>query len=213
MALTRIALAIQLTTSSTCSTITLKDTTADYGGAGKITINSVNSVIIKVNLSGGSYMLYTFTVSSGTITAATLSLSGATATNILSHLTSTVWPFVATQFDLWGSYGVTLPTFADGVVGVEYTVAGLDPNDGTTPFSYTTSSSVLVFCDACCCLQKLFLAIDPDCPCSEESICNALTADAYLQAAKYNVQVGNNTRAQTALDKATSLCSGGCSDC
>lgn len=197
-------LAISLTTSSDCTGMSLKDTTADYGG-GTVTVNSVTSVIVTVNIAGGSYFTYTFTVSSGTITAATLSLSGATPTNILASLVSTVWPFVTTQLPLWGSYGVTLPDFADGVVEVNYEIIG-------SGFDYTTSAAQLIPCVTCCCVTKMGQKLDPSCDC-KDCIWDYLLADTYLQIAKFATQVGNTDRAQLALDKAAALCDCNCSDC
>ena len=196
-------LAITLTTSATCDTITLVDATADYGG-GTVTTASITGCVITVNLSGGSYLTYTFTVAANTITAATLGISGATATSILSELASTVFPFVATPFDLWADYGVTVPTFADGVVEVDYTISG-------SGYAYTTSSTVTVPCvSLCCCITTMAQSIDPTCDC-EDCIWNYLKADTYLNLAIINTEIGNTDRAQLFLDKAASLCD--CTNC
>lgn len=206
---TRVALDINLTVSDTCGTMTLTDTTADYGGSGKITVNNVTSVVIVVNLAGGSYFTYTFTVLNGTITAATLGLSGATPTNILSKLASTVWPFVATPFDLWKDYGVTLPDFADGVVEVDYIVAG---NVFEVTFNYTTSKTLLVTCVSSeCCIEEMGQKVDVNCECSDDSIWNFLRADTYLTLAKFAASKGNVSRATLLLNKANDLCFCECS--
>lgn len=219
MALTRVGLAITLAVNSTCTTMTVTDSTGTYD----VTTNplgyglpsgaasaDVTSLVIVVNLPGGSYFTYTFTIALNVISAATLSLSGGTATNILASLVSTVFP--VTSFDLWGSYGVTLPAFEDGVIEVDYTIGGFVPDgDASTAFNYTTSSSMLVPCTTCCCVQKMALAIDPDCACSNEAMWNYLRASTYLEIAKFNTQIGKNEVAQSALTKAGEICN--CADC
>lgn len=198
------SLKISLATSSTCDNITVVDATADYGG-GTVTIASVTSNVIVVNLSGGSYLTFTFTIASNVITAATLGLSGATPVSILGSLASTVWPFVATPFSIWRNYGVVIPALSDSVVEIDYTIAG-------SGFNYTTSSTVLITCvGICCCLSKMSQAIDIECDCSEDAIWNYLRASTYLEVAQMATQIGNTERAQLALDKAIALCN--CENC
>ncbi len=217
MALTRVGLAITLAVNSTCTTITVTDSTGaynvttnplGYGLPGGIATTDVSSLIVTVNIQGGSYFTYTFTIDTtdGSVTAATLSLSGGTATNIFASLPATVFPLSA--FDLWGSYGVTLPTFGDGIIEVDYTIGG-SVASGDLPaqdFNYTTSGSMLVPCSGCCCVQKMGLAIDPDCACSNEAMWNYLRASTYLEIAKFNTQIGKNAVAQSALTKAQEIC-------
>jgi len=196
-----------------CTTMTLWDTTADYG-IGTVTVNSVTSVSIVVrNKSDNSYFTYTFTVSSGTITAATLSLNGGTATTITSELDSTVWPFIVdvNEFDLWGDYGVTLPDFADAVIQPEYTINGTVID---VPYSYTTSKTSLVDCNTCCCITKLGASIDPSCDCSTGKRKTYDDAYTWLHVAKDAAAVGNVSRAVEALQKASELCEcSSCGDC
>lgn len=197
-------LAITLTTSATCDNITVADATADYG-AGTVTTASITGSTIVVNLTGGAYLTFTFTVASNVITAATLGLSGATATSILSSLASTVFPFVATPFSIWRAYGVTVPAFADGVVNVVYTISGAAYSVG-----YTTSATVLVPCvSACCCVNSMALSIDPECDCND-CLWGYLKADTYLNLAAMNTQIGNTTRAALFLTKAEALCDCDC---
>jgi len=197
-------LAITLTTSATCDDITVTDSTADYG-VPTVPTSGITSCVIVVTLSGGSYLTFTFTIAANVITAATLGLSGATATSIQSELASTVFPFVASPFSIWRDYDVTVPDFADGVVDVTYTIAGLDSNE-VAYTGYTTSAAVLVPCvSACCCVNQMGLAVDPTCSC-EDCIWNYLKADTYLNLAAMNTQIGNTTRAALFLAKAEALC-------
>lgn len=213
MALTeRVDLTISLTVNSTCSTMTLADTTPDYGGSGKIATSNITSSIIVVNMPGGIYLTYTFTISANVITAATLGISGAIPVSILSKLNSTVFPFITNvnAFDLFGSYGVTLPEFGDGAYDVDYTVKG---NVFEVLFNYTTSLDKLSFCDICLCIAEKGAGIDPDCNCEDDKVWDFLRADAYLSAAIFAAEIGNMERAQLCLDKATDICNCGCPEC
>lgn len=219
MPLTRVGLAITLAVNSTCTTMTVTDSTGTYnvttnplgyGLPGGIATTDVTSLVIVVNIEGGTYFTYTFTIAANVITAATLSISGGTATNIFTNLLSTVFPLTA--FDLWNGYGVTLPTFEDGVIEVDYTISGsATSGDTAVAFNYTTSSAMLVPCETCCCVQKMALAIDIDCACSDEAMCNFLRASTYLEIAKFNTQIGKTAVAQQALTKAKEICD--CAGC
>lgn len=195
-------LAITLTVNSTCSDMTVTDATSDYG-APTVTTASITGCVVVVNLSGGTYLTFTFTVASNVITAATLGISGATATSILSSLASTVFPFVATPFSIWRDYNVTVPDFADGVIEVDYTISG-------SGYSYTTSAASTIPCvSTFCCVQAMGQKISPDCSC-EDCLWNYLKADAYLQLATMNTHIGNTDRAALFLTKAADLCECNC---
>lgn len=192
-----------------CDTMTLWDTTADYGG-GTVTTASVESVVIVVrNKTTGTYFTYTFTVGTNVISAATLSLDGGTATNILAELASTAWPFIVdvNEFDLWADYGVTLPDFDDAVYQPEYTIS----RTTATAYSYTTSVAVLKDCDTCCCISGKFAALDPNCNCSSAALDLAIQADTWLKTARAAAAMGDVTKAVAALTKADETCN--CSDC
>jgi len=192
-------LTITLTTSDTCDDIELADSTSDYGG-GTVTTASITGCVIVVNLSGGQYMTFTFTILTNVIQTATLGLNGETAVSILSSLESTVFPFVATPFEIWRDYDVEVPEFADQVVEVDYTITG-------SGYSYTTSLAVTVPCvSLCCCITTMGQSIDPECDCCEEKIWAYLKADTYLTLAIMNTEIGNTDRAQLFIDKASVLC-------
>jgi len=207
----RPTLTILITKNEACTTMTLADTTADYGG-GTVTTASVEQVVIVVrNKSNDSYFTYTFTVVSNLITAATLSLNGGTATTITSELSSTAWPFIVdvNEFDLWGDYGVTLPDFDDAVIQPEYTIT----RTTAEAYSYTTSKTVLIDCNTCCCITKLGASLDPGCDCSTGKRKTYDDAYTWLHVAKDAAAVGNVSRAVEALRKASELCSCACTDC
>jgi len=122
-----------------------------YGLPDGPTVNNVTALrVILQNQSDGWYLTYTFTVDNGTITAATLGVSGATATSILSEMSSTAWPFITAvnAFDVTDDYGVTIPTISAGVYQLTYTIAGTATGSLGTPetFNYTTSEQPVLSC-------------------------------------------------------------------
>lgn len=208
----RPTLAITLTINDECTTIDLADTTANYGG-GTVTTASVTSVVVVVrNKSTDTYFTYTFTVSSGTITAATLSLDGGTATNVLSELSSTAWPFITdvNELDLFEDRGVTLPDFGDAVYQAEYTISGTSG----AAYSYTTSKMTVRDCDLCECEAGKFVEIDANCECSDSSIKNLMRIQALHQSAIFAAEKGMTAKAVANLVKAIELCDcDTCDDC
>ena len=205
----RPTLTIATKTNQACTDMTMYDTTANYGG-GTVTINSVTQVIVVVNnKSTGTQFTYTFTVLNGVITAATATLDTGIPVNILSQLSSTVWPFIinVNELDLWKTYtNFTQPAFDDAVLQIEYTISG----DG---YSYTTSVAEMVTCKICCCVSKMWANIDPSCDCSDAAMNNASQADTWLQVALAAADMGDVTKSVNALAKAQALCDCGCSGC
>lgn len=219
-------LSINVTVGADCSGFTVDDTTREYdittnpegyGLPDGPTINDVDSLVIVVtNQSAGWYLTYTFTISSGTITAATLGVSGATATNILTELASTTWPFITgvNAFDATADYGVTIPDLTDGVYQIEYTIAGTAIGSGGTPedFSYTTSEQPVLACDLCCCIDTMFYdAAGCECGCDKAE--NAMKARYYAMATKFAAERGDTDLAVNIFEKAQSICDDGCSGC
>lgn len=211
----RPGISITTVVSNSCESLLLTDTTGTYdattnpdgyGLPNGPTVNSVDEVIVVLNYdTEGTYITYNFTVSSGTITAATLSVADGDATDILSELVSTTWPL--TNFDMVDDYGVTIPDFELGVFSTDYTIKGtLSGND----FSFTTSRSVLNECAVNCCIQKMFAEIDVDCGCNSDALNKAMKAKGFLLAARYGAQSGKTENAVKALNKANDLCEGGC---
>nr|WP_298656557.1 hypothetical protein [uncultured Flavobacterium sp.] len=205
----RPTLTIEVTQNEACDTMTLADTTADYGG-GTVTTASVQEVVVVVNnKSTGTYFTYTFTVSSNVITAATASIDGGTAVSILSELSTTAWPFITdvNELDLWATYtDFTQPEFADAVIQIEYTIT----RTTATAYSYTTSKCEMVTCEICCCISKMFAELDPTCACGSKATQNAINADTMLQVAFAAADMGDVTKAVEALTKAQFYCDCGC---
>ncbi len=213
MAVTRPNLEIDVTVGADCSGFTIADVTDNY--ALTITVNTVTSLVIVVtNQSEGWYLTYTFTIASGTITAATLGVSGATATSILSELSSTAWPFVTAvnEFDATADYGVTIPELTDGIYQIEYTIAGTTEGDAGEAYSFTTSEQPVLACDLCCCIDNLFIeSAGCDCGCDKGE--RAMKARYYATLAKYAAGRGDTDLAVNNFEKAQSLCDGNCQGC
>lgn len=206
----RPTLAIDTEINPECTTMTMWDTTADYGGGTVTTAGIQGSTIVVRNKTTGTYFTYTFTISSNTITACTASLDGGTEVNILSQLSSTVFPFMVdvNEFDLWKTFtNFTQPDFDDAVYQIEYTIT----RTTATAYSYTTSKATLKSCDTCCCITKMFTALDVDCSCSDAAMAKAVQADTWLKVAIGAANMGDVTKAVAALTKASDICN--CSGC
>lgn len=224
MALTTLGLSVDLNVNDTCDSLTIEDTTGlynavtnplGYNQTGGVTINSVVNVAVILNYeTQGLYITYIFTVSSGTITAATLGIQGGTPVSIFTELTSTVFPFTTIPFDLGADYGVTIPEITDGVYSVNYIIAGAanDSQAVSTEYSLTTSMQIVDRCDVCICNAKQFLNIDPNCACSDGSLNLAMRTFGYIQASIQAAEYGNVTASVDALNKAIELCDCSC-DC
>lgn len=194
-----------VTTNTTCDGLVFNDDTV-YAGS-DIASTDVNQATIRINYSTlGTYIEYVFTINTNVITAATLSVAGATPVNIFAELTSTVFPFV--NFDLSADYGVTIPTVEDGVYYTTYLVA----NTGIGPigFSYTGTQEILVNCATCCCITHMFQEIDPNCGCDDKKWSTAMRAFSYMKAAQFSTEIGNVDNAVSALNKASEICENGC---
>lgn len=229
MAITRPGLSIDVVVGASCSGFTIDDTTGaynavtnpdGYGLANGPTVNNVTGLVILVtNQNEGWYLTYTFTISSGTITAATLGISGATATNILAELSSTVWPFITgvNAFDATADYGVTIPDLTDGIYQIDYTITGQAYGDSAPPvlsaFSYTTSEYPVLNCDLCSCIDDMFIE-SAGCDCGCDGANKAMKARYYATLMKYAAERGDIDVAINNFEKAQALCDGcGCGDC
>lgn len=208
-------LQIELDVPDGCASLTLTDTTGNspaspngYGASGGVAINDVDDVTITATYSLlGTTLAYVFEVTNGVITAATLAIGGGTPTNILASLTSTAWPFT-TAFDLYGSYGVTLPEFTDDVVSVEYVISG---GAGGDAFEATVTKATTINCNSVCCKEKKYIDLELDCTCKDtDKMIEALFVDCLIQQAAYSASHLYTERAAAALQKAASICDDNC---
>ncbi len=211
MAVTQPNVSIDLTINTGCGGVSLTDTTGVYNGTTNTggyglpngpTVNNVTGVeIIFTYNSQSNDITYNFTVVSGVITAATLTIASGTPADILTALPSTAWPFTI-PFDLTGDYGVTIPTFADDIYSAEYTITGTSPD----VFSFTAVRNISVECQTQCCIDKKWIAIDFNCNCDNNLLQTAFYGQALLNQADNAATYGDLDNAILALTKAKALC-------
>lgn len=185
-----------------------------YGLPTGPTIDDVTEVIITNYYNSlGTDAEYVFTVASGVITAATLSLGGVTPVDILSSLDSLVWPPTsANPLNLTQTWGtVEMPEFADDVFKTEYTISG--EVAGPEAFTFTSVTYTPVGCNLRCCIDKKWQALDPACSCSDDKLKTAMKLEGLYNNFYYSTDAGNLTDALTSLTEAQRYCdalTGGC---
>lgn len=213
-------LTIELATNGACDSLFLADITGTYsavnpggyGLSGGPAVNDITTVTVVLTYNTlGSYITYVFTVLNGAITDATLAVQTATPTNIFAMLTSTVWPFATTlPFNLTADYGVSIPTFADDVFSVSYTIEG---TVDITPFTFNTVDDEAVVCQTQCCINKKFAEVDWSCGCSSDKLKQSMMGQALINQVSYATSIGDLTAAVDSLNQAKLICDtskGGC---
>jgi hypothetical protein len=155
--------------------------------------------------------LLTFTIVSNVITAATSTAPDGTIANILSQLTSTVFPFSETDplviIGEWLGMGED-SQITSSVYNIEYVITG------PSFVQYSTSRDELIVCTVCCCVRNAASDLQGgDCKCQDEKIENAMRAEINLQAAIWAIENAESDKAQTLLLEAKRLCEGKCNGC
>ena len=217
MALERVGLAITTTLTENCTVITGEDTTGTYnvttnplgyGLPGGIAFNDIITAVYELYYPGQTTPItYTLTYAAGTVTALTVTDLNGTVYNIFADLATLM---TGNVFTLTGTDAFTLPTITDGIFNVVYTISGTNPE----VFTYTTNSEFLSTCTTDCCISNMYLSLDMECSCSDAKKVAIMNAEVFLNAAKYSIQVGQDSKAQAFLDKASEICNDcGCSDC
>lgn len=222
MAITaRVGLSVEIEECTDCTELKLEDTTGDYdvndnplgyGLPGGIAKNDVTQVIVELLLhTAGTSVAWTFTVSSGTITAASMVGIDGVTYNVLSELDSTDWPFDSTnKFDLLKDYGAGEIELLDGRYEVNYTVSG-DVSDEL--FDYTTSDETGVICNVCKCYQNLMAKAEPDCECWDKKKEQLQDMEMYISIAAASMDISNDAGFDENLIKAQNICDNPCQDC
>jgi hypothetical protein len=187
----------------------MSDTTPDYGSGSNVTLKQISNINVSLTGTDGSSLVYAFIVADSptppVILSGTLSISGGTPVAITGVAGT---PLPLTNFNLTGSYGVTLPTIGDGVYTVTLEIIGVDGS--SQAFDYVTDTVPFVGCALSCCVSKMIAKLDPTCNCSEKAMDKATEAFMWLQCAIFSAQGGNITNAQNALTKGQSICDCGC---
>jgi hypothetical protein len=150
---------------------------------------------------------FVFEVTTGTITAATLSFASGAPTDILADLQSTSFPFTELNpFNFMRDYGTTLPTLEDGIYTLEYEISGSDSGD---PFTYTATKTLPITCNTAACIKNIYLTAGIN----DEILNRAYQAQKWLDIAVYNTEEGNYANAVTALNRAAEICDEDINDC
>jgi len=183
--------------------------TGGYGAPNPASTTVTTFQVICNWISAGAIITYNFTVSSGTITVATVTDNEGTVYNCLADLASTAFPIVDPNFlDLTDTFDdeIVLPELADGQFKLTYKVIS-----ASVPFTYTTSTTYFRISDLCCCISNLRLETEIDCPCSDSTMKQVNMADYWLKCALCAVDAGKSD--ETALNyftKAQEVCAGNC---
>lgn len=222
MSLVRIDLSGDVCVENGCTELNFSDTTgflvsacADdynlngYGLAGGIALNDVTSAILNVYYPQMTTpIIFNFTISSGAITACTLTDLNLVVHDIYSKLTSLVFPLV--DFNIALDYGVSIPKVVDGLYKWDYTISGLS---GGMSFAYTTSDAFTSTCNAECCLSSDYVSLDLDCSCSDRKMLDIIKQEIFLNGANYAMNVGMDDKANSFITKASDICNSKCKDC
>lgn len=101
----------------------------------------------------------------------------------------------------------------DGIYTIQYVVTG-DDGDGSNPFSYNTSETFPITTQTQCCIDKMFLVLDPcGCKCGDDKLMQAFWAQSLLTQAEKNACCGQIDNFYTLLAQANKVCAGNCQDC
>jgi len=181
-----------------------------YGLSGGIDLDDVTSAQLNVYYpSMTTPVTFDFIIASHVITECLFTDLNGTITDITTLLESTVFPL--TDFDITlAAYNVKLPEVSDGIFKWDYTIDGLHSSES---FSYTTSDEALSSCSVNCCIEKSYVDLDLNCGCFDDKIKKLITSEVFLQGARYAMNVGQDSKAESFLTKAKETCDSNCSDC
>lgn len=191
-----------------------------YGGGVNIPSSAVQNFYIRVYQYGQTTpYLFTFSVNTNTITAATLTAPNGTVTNIFSSLTSTVFPFSSATsnafsiLNTWIGFSSS-QKLSDQVWTISYEIVGVYTNLGIDyDFDLITSVDLLVDCNTCCCIKKMAANLKTNCCDCGNALMTYLKAKAMLDSANASADIGEYDAAQKAIEKASELCDQNCSGC
>lgn len=204
-----------------CQKLWLWDSTGTYDvstnpggyGAPNPDATAIVNAVIKVYPPGYSVpIVFTFTILTGVITAATRTDPNGTVTTVTSSLNTTAFPWTDTVPFILTSDLLNIgesQSLESGNWFFEYTITNNSIN------YYNTSTDTFIFCVAECCVNKMLLKVDDcDCGCGGDGFgARYLKAKALLDAAKFAAQWGLKEKAQTLLEEVQSICGSDCNGC
>jgi len=181
-----------------------------YGLVDGIALDDVTSAQLDIKYpSITTPVTFNFIIASHVITECLFTDLNGTITDITALLENTTFPL--TDFDITlAAYDVILPELADGIIKWDYTISGVS---GGVSFSYTTSDEALSTCSVNCCIENKYVDMDLSCGCFDAKLKDLILSEVLLQGSKYAMNVGQDSKAQGMLDKATEICNSNCSDC
>ncbi len=223
MALTTLDLSGTINVLEGCSKLTFCDTTGfktttctcdqndnGYGLTGGIDVDDVSEAILNVYFPNSTIPYkFTFQVDTSVITECILTDLNGNDIDITSFLESTAFPLKDFYVN-FSDYTIIFPALTDGIVNWDYTISGVS---GVESFVYTTSDGQLVDCKANCCIENKYLELDESCDCFSSKIDDIIKSEIFLNAARYAVSVGDETKSQKFLDKSFDICGSNCKNC
>lgn len=223
MAVSPLNLTISLAKNSACTSILLTDVsgvvgvdgnTTGYGISGGPAVNDVTSLAIVVTYNSlPTTITYTFTISSGDITACTLTIASGTPADIFDELdpSNLVFPFTADNpFSLFADYGVSIPNFTDDIYSVSYTIEG---EVSAEAFEFEAQDLIAVLCASQLCINKKFAALDWTCECASKKSQQAMLGQSQINQVNASTAIGDVSVGLAALERLNLICgttSGGC---
>lgn len=214
-------IAFTVTESDDCLEWDVVDSTGNYNvtttpggyGAPNTASSAIVSVIINVLPYGETVpTIFTLTVATNVVTAATWTAPDGTVTNILADLAYTVFPFTeAAPFTIYGEWmgnGEDSELTA-GAYNFEYIIA---TSGGA--LTYNTDIDQLITCQVCCCVRSAAVDLDAtDCKCNKDKVDKAVRASIFLDSAIWAMENAEIEKSVNNLAMAKAICSGECKNC
>lgn len=207
--------------SEDCLEWDLTDTTGAYNvttnptgyGSPNTASSAIVSAIINVLPYGETVpTIFTLTIATNVVTAATWTAPDGTVTNILADLAYTVFPFTeAAPFTIYGEWmgNGADSELTSGAYNFEYIIA---TSGGA--LTYNTDIDQLITCQVCCCVRSAAVDLDAsDCKCNKEKVDKAVRASIFLDSAIWAMENAEVEKAVANLNQAHDICSGNCVNC
>ncbi len=201
-----------------CTEINFFDNTGNHAadnltgwGVPNPTTASITSSTISVYPEGFTVpIIFTFTISSNTITAATVTSIAGVTTSILADMDSVVFPFTE---DL--PFVITGELLGNGEDS-EITSGGyhFEYTANVSATQYVSTSDNLIVCATCCCVRNAARELTvSDCKCDTSKILAAFYAQVFLDSAIWAMENGEFDKAVANHAVAKTYCTDSCPHC